>query len=81
MRPFHLQRDTDVTGVSGTGIVADGVLFDDDTAVVYWRGEDRSVVTWRSLAALKRVHGHDGKTRVVFLDGGKDDSHPGVVGG
>lgn len=31
MRRFQLHRDHDITGVSGPGVVADGVLFPDGT--------------------------------------------------
>lgn len=69
MRTFVLQRDTDVTGVSGTGIVADGVQFDDGRVVLYWRGDLRSVVVWDHLASVEVIHGHDGATRIIFTDG------------
>ena len=36
MRTFELHRDTDVSGVSGTGVVAEGVEFADGTTVVRW---------------------------------------------
>ena len=67
-RRFHLYRRNDVTGVSGTGIVADGILWPDGTASLKWRGEDSSVVFWFSLASLVKVHGHDGATVVLWLD-------------
>jgi len=36
MRRFLLVRDCDPSGVSGTGIVAEGVQFSDGTAVMHW---------------------------------------------
>lgn len=33
MRTFHLERDIDITGISGTGLVAEGVEFADGTAL------------------------------------------------
>jgi len=65
---FELHRDRDVTGYSGTGIVADGVEFDDGICVLHWRGNDRSTVVWVNLPALVKVHCHDGATRLVWLD-------------
>jgi hypothetical protein len=62
-----LHRDQDVTGVSGTGVVADGVEFDDGTVVIRWRGERPSTVVWEDLSAAEAVHGHVGATRFVFL--------------
>jgi hypothetical protein len=63
---FHLQRDTDVSGVSGTGVVADGVIWPDGTVSVRWRGQHPSIVFWRSLDSVKVIHGHDGATRIVL---------------
>ncbi len=68
LRTFEFHRDADVTGYSGTGVVADGVTFDDGTTVVRWRGERRSTVTWASVEDAVAVHGHDGKTRLVWTD-------------
>lgn len=68
-RRFHLQRDTDITGVSGTGRVADGVLWPDGTASVRWLGSRPSIVFWdRGFADAEYVHGHQGATRIVFDD-------------
>lgn len=36
-RTFVLYRDTDVTGISGTGPVADGVVYPDGVTVMRWR--------------------------------------------
>lgn len=65
-RPFVLQRDTDITGVSGTGTVADGVVWPDGTVALRWRGRRPSSVTWDSIDDALSVHGHDGATRIVW---------------
>ncbi|MGY0062789.1 hypothetical protein ACWY4P_40690 [Streptomyces sp. LZ34] len=68
-RRFHLQRNTDITGVSGTGRVADGILWPDGTASVRWTGERPSVVFWDGgIADAEHVHGHGGHTRIVWDD-------------
>lgn len=68
-RRFHLQRDEDVTGVSGTGVVADGCAFPDGSAVVRWRGEHRSTVAWeQGVESIEAINGHAGRTRLVWLD-------------
>jgi hypothetical protein len=72
-RRFYLDRSTDVTGASGTGRVADGVLWPDGTVTIRWRGEHQSTVNWDNLASAELVHGHDGATRMVFLDLGEDE--------
>ena len=66
-RPFALYRHQDVTGVSGEGTVAHGTRFADGTVVIGWTGEFASTVVWDSLDAAMHVHGHDGRTRVVWL--------------
>lgn len=72
--PFVLRRHHDVTGVSGTGIVADGVLFPaagGSKAVVRWRGERGSTVVWDSLRHVQEIHGHDGATVVELIPVGE----------
>lgn len=65
-RPFRLVRDHDVTGVSGVGVVADGVVWPDGSVSIRWRGDRPSVVHWGSLVDAVAVHGHNGATRMVF---------------
>ncbi|SDM47213.1 hypothetical protein SAMN04487981_101632 [Streptomyces sp. cf386] len=67
-RLFHLQRDHDVSGVSGTGRVANGVLWPDGTVSLRWIGERPSTVHWDRLADAEHVHGHGGATRIVWAD-------------
>ena len=66
-RPFALYRHQDVSGVSGVGTVAHGTQFADGQVVIRWLGAFPSTVVWNSLDDAMRVHGHDGKTRVVWL--------------
>lgn len=66
---FVLRRRHDVSGVSGLGDVADGVLWPDGTASVRWRGEHPSTVFWdRGRVSIELIHGHQGATEVEFLD-------------
>lgn len=68
-RRFHLERDVDVTGASGIGYVADGVLWPDGTATVHWRGDDNSDAFWPTgIAGIERRSCHDGLTRIVWDD-------------
>ncbi|MFG3050349.1 helix-turn-helix transcriptional regulator [Kitasatospora sp. NPDC048239] len=68
-RLFHLQRDHDVTGVSGTGVVAWGVQWPDGTVTIRWTGDRPSTVNWASIDDAVHVHGHGGHTRIVWADG------------
>jgi hypothetical protein len=67
-RRFHLQRDTDHTGASGTGRVADGVQWPDGTVTVRWIHAHASTVQWDSIHDAITVHGHDGSTRIEWDD-------------
>lgn len=64
-RPFVLVRDTDVSGVSGVGVVAGGVLFPDGHAVIHWRGAWPTTTPHPGgMESVLAVHGHGGATRV-----------------
>jgi hypothetical protein len=69
-RRFVLMRDEDETGVSGTGVVAEGVLFSGDVAALRWTSQWPTSVVFhdRGMEAVEAVHGHGGKTRIVWLD-------------
>lgn len=67
MGVFKLVRDDDVTGVSGTGHVADGIQFHDGTVVVRWRGETPTTAIHQDLDSVKRIHLHEGRTRLEWI--------------
>jgi hypothetical protein len=66
MQMFELHREEDVSGVSGVGVVAEGVQFHDGTVVIRWFGDDASTVVWPDIASAEKVHGHGGRTRIVW---------------
>lgn len=66
MRTFHLDRSTDHTGISGVGIVAEGVQFSDGAVAVRWKGEHASVGVWASIRDVDAIHGHGGATEIVW---------------
>ena len=63
---FELVRDTDETGVSGTGIVASGIIWRDGKCAMHWHTDHTSTTVYDSLESLVAIHGHGGKTRVVI---------------
>jgi hypothetical protein len=69
MRTFRLNRKRDVAGVSGTGVVAQGVLFDNGKVALTWLTTNPSVTVHDSMANLEAVHCHGGATVVEWLDG------------
>jgi len=69
VRRFRLIRDVDVSGISGTGEVAEGVEFTAGEAVVRWHGDTPSIVFWSGGEQhMMRVHGHGGYTHIEWLD-------------
>ena len=76
-RTFTVQRDHDVTGISGTGPVAHGAVFPDGTTVVRWRelpdthphyrrGVRATTVVFPNVEAVEALHGHGGITRLIY---------------
>lgn len=68
MRRFEFQRDKDGTGFSGTGTVLQGVEFDNGQVALIWLGRYESIVIWPSINDAITVHGHEGDTRLVWID-------------
>jgi hypothetical protein len=67
-RLFRLVRHADPTGVSGTGHVADGWLFD-AVAVVRWRGQHpTTTVHHGGMESVEAIHGHNGQTVVEWIE-------------
>lgn len=63
---FDLVRLVDETGISGTGKVAEGVVFGDGTTVLRWLTEHRSTVVYESAREVLAIHGHGGKTEMRY---------------
>ena len=67
-RLFQLIRAVDVTGISGTGLVAWGVQFPDGKVVTRWNGSIAQTCVWDSIEEVEAIHGHGGATQVVWAD-------------
>lgn len=67
-RRFEIIRTADVTGVSGTGVVADGCQFPAGSVAICWRGTHSSTVIWRCIEDALHVHGHAANTQIRWLD-------------
>ena len=68
IRRFCLQRDEDVSGISGTDLVAEGVQFTNGKCALTWMTFLSSVAIYENIKILEAIHGHEGKTKVIFLD-------------
>lgn len=69
VRRFMLARSEDVSGVSGTGDVAEGIVFSTGKVVLAWTRSPTSIDIYDSLDDLLAIHGHEGRTRIRWLDG------------
>jgi hypothetical protein len=65
---FKLLRIQDASGVSGRGIVAEGVIFTNGKCAVTWYGKISSVTIYNTFDECKQVHGHEGRTKFIFDD-------------
>jgi hypothetical protein len=65
---FVLDRREDISGISGTGVVAEGVMFSDGTSVLRWVVGKRSTAVYDCMEDLVAIHGHHGATQVRWLD-------------
>lgn len=68
MRRFYLERLDDETGISGTGIVVEGVEFSDKSVALRWLGNLTSWCIYKSMQEVEAIHGHGGKTVVRWVD-------------
>ena len=68
MRRFVLIRVEDLTGVSGTGEVAEGTVFSSGLAVIHWLRAPYAMGVDQSLEDVMSVHGHEGRTQLQFID-------------
>lgn len=78
-RRFYGRRDSDVTGISGEGIVVEGVVFSDGFGVTHWLNqapqfEPKTDVWYKPFLrpgggdAFTKISGHGGRTTLVWVD-------------
>jgi hypothetical protein len=67
MELFELRREVDDTGISGTGTVAQGVIFDTGWCALTWLTKHTSCAFYISIDEVIKIHGHDGKTKIVII--------------
>lgn len=72
-RRFRLVRNVDHTGVSGTGVVAYGIMWSDGSLTLRWNGTYASLVVWNNVDHMLAVHGHDGATAIEWIDAPPDE--------
>ncbi len=66
LKRFLLVRDEDETGISGTGIVAEGIQFANGWCCLSWLTRFSSIGVYPSVEELIDIHGHNGRTVVKW---------------
>lgn len=68
-KTFTFVRDVDESGVSGTGVVAEGIEFSNGkVAVCFLSDKVKSAIVYDSIEDAVAIHGHGGKTRLVYTE-------------
>lgn len=67
MKYFVLEREDDETGISGTGIIAEGIIWSDGTVAYRWLTDIATTTIADNIETIKHLHGHDGKTKIRIL--------------
>lgn len=68
MTRFEMHRTEDVSGQSGTGVVAVGVVLPSGRVALEWQRPPHALAMFDSLDAPLSVHGHEGRTTIHHLD-------------
>ena len=66
IKEFHLVRIEDESGISGTGVVARGVVLPSGAVCMEWVTFHSSICIYKNLADVEQIHGHNGKTQVIM---------------
>jgi hypothetical protein len=65
-KEFYLKRIEDENGISGTGIVARGVVLPSGKAVLEWQTFHTSLCIYNNIQDVEAIHGHGGKTLLIM---------------
>jgi len=68
MRRFTLVRTEDVSGVSGTGPVVEGIQFSNGEVVLRWTTALSSIGIYNCIETVLKIHGHDGRMEIEWFD-------------
>ncbi len=63
---FVLERLEDVSGISGVGQIAEGIVFHDGQVALSWIGQYHTVEILPNIDTVKAIHGHGGKTQILW---------------
>lgn len=65
---FLLIRKEDLSGISGTGVVASGIEFQNGRVAMCWLTKSYAVGVYDNIRAVEEIHGHEGRTSVIWVD-------------
>lgn len=65
---FTIHRYSDPTGISGTGVVAEGVEWSDGTVALRWLTATPSLCIYSDIRHIQAIHGHRGSSEIVWDD-------------
>lgn len=68
LNTFYLQRNQDVSGNSGTGIVAEGVEFSNRWCILSWLVKPYSEFWYPTVQDIENIHSHGGLTQIIWDD-------------
>lgn len=68
MKRFQVFRTADVSGVSGTGLIAEGCEMSNGRVLMQWLTPYQSVSFFDNIKSLETIHGHGGNTQVKWVD-------------
>ena len=66
MKKFYLLRHRDLHNNSGTGTVAEGIIFGDGSGSYTWLTKHKTVTTFVKVKDVIDLHGHGGATEMVI---------------
>lgn len=66
LQEFYLLRKKDVSGVSGTGIVARGCVLPSHRCILEWYTQYETIGIYDNLEQIRAIHGHENATELVL---------------
>jgi hypothetical protein len=64
---FYLNRIKDISGISGTGRIAEGFVFDNGVVAMTWLTKFTSTSVYQSVEDVEKIHGHEGATEIQWV--------------
>lgn len=77
IRRFNFVRSEDVSGISGTGIVGEGVELSSGKVCFTWLSHMGSVAVYDNIKTFTSIHGHEGKGQVEWIDVAPEEDKSG----